>query len=550
MSDLKKNLKCRNWTFTLYNYDSGYIEFIKTITSDPGLHKIKVFGCQEEQCPTTGKQHLQGYIGMINACSMSHIKKTLQRSDIHLEVMRGSINDSINYCSKSSSKVEGGYSVYIGDSNQGERTDLKKIADKIKNREMTIEDVMDENPQLFCQYKNGLKEIANKAYRIKRTTKTKVIVIYGASGSGKSRDAFNRDDVYRLTKGNGNAVWFDGYNYNKTVVIDDFYGWLPFDTLLQLTDRYDYNVDVKGSKMTFNSPTIVITSNKSPLEWYSNLSEEHKYALLRRIDECYYYTKDTKYNVMEGIKKKMELIDASRNIQPKDELMELCQIEGSGKMSAGTEVKSAGTEVKMAGTEVENPGTEVDFMTEETGGQTFNDYNGAIINESMDKSVDKNPDTKVVKGNTTALTTGKTDVSPPFVELLLADCVTENPDTEVSSNENPGTEVRINEQAGTKVENPGTEVESPYCEYKTVTYNESTFECISKWSWPLKHKGEYTEEEWNSYTEELNELNENEEGSYWFKNKCKVEPIIKTEMVDGLTINYLAEWDSDIDDWA
>ena len=43
----------------------------------------------------------------------------------------------------------------------------------------------------------------------------------------------------------------------------------PFVELLQLLDRYPYQVEDKGVHMEFNSRRIVFTSNQEPEDWYS-----------------------------------------------------------------------------------------------------------------------------------------------------------------------------------------------------------------------------------------------------------------------------------------
>jgi len=64
-------------------------------------------------------------------------------------------------------------------------------------------------------------------------------------------------------------------------VLDDFYGWLPWDFLLRLLDRYPLLVETKGGQVQFVAKTVVITSNKPYLEWYSESFD--KAPLTRRL---------------------------------------------------------------------------------------------------------------------------------------------------------------------------------------------------------------------------------------------------------------------------
>lgn len=81
--------------------------------------------------------------------------------------------------------------------------------------------------------------------------------------------------------------WWDGYDGHEDVIIDDFYGWLKWSFLLNLLDRYPLMLPNKGGYCECKIKRIIITSNKSPEEWYP--SKEDKTPLLRRIDETTHF---------------------------------------------------------------------------------------------------------------------------------------------------------------------------------------------------------------------------------------------------------------------
>jgi len=68
--------------------------------------------------------------------------------------------------------------------------------------------------------------------------------------------------------GYSQTPYFDGYEGQEVVVIDEFYGWLPKDLLCRMCDRYPLLVDTKGGCVNFYPKTIIITSNTDPQEWY------------------------------------------------------------------------------------------------------------------------------------------------------------------------------------------------------------------------------------------------------------------------------------------
>lgn len=298
-----KNIRERNWCFTIFDYDDNLVDHLTN-----GLKNVKHCIFQEEVTPTTGKKHLQGHVIWNNAKTLTACKKALKSKTCHLEVMRGTVEQSIEYCTKDETHDENAIRVEIGQrpTGQGRRSDLEECVERIRSGELKYNDIEVYYPQLFVQYRNGLREICDKYRGKARHFKTNASVYYGKSGTGKSMKAFEENkDVYVL-RCNKSAVWFDGYDYNETVVIDDFYGWIPFNMLLNMLDRYPMKVDIKGGAMEFNSKNIIITSNKSPLDWYPNLSTEHQIALLRRLDNVLYFERKGVTDVTPGLKQHLK----------------------------------------------------------------------------------------------------------------------------------------------------------------------------------------------------------------------------------------------------
>lgn len=131
---------------------------------------------------------------------------------------------------------------------------------------------------VWIKYNQGFKR-----YKLlkanKRDYKTNVIVVQGPTGTGKSRWAMEQyPDAYWKC----NGMWWDGYETQESVIIDEFYGWLPWNLLLRLCDRYPMQVEVKGGAVNFVAKTIVIISNKRADAWYPN---QYFDALARRVDE-------------------------------------------------------------------------------------------------------------------------------------------------------------------------------------------------------------------------------------------------------------------------
>ena len=78
--------------------------------------------------------------------------------------------------------------------------------------------------------------------------------------------------------------FWDGYQGQEHVVVDEFRGAIDISHLLRWLDRYPVIVEVKGSSAVLKASTIWITSNLHPKDWYFGLDELTLAALLRRME--------------------------------------------------------------------------------------------------------------------------------------------------------------------------------------------------------------------------------------------------------------------------
>lgn len=109
-----------NWMFTAWN------------EPNPMKDEISFMVYQKEKCPTTGKEHYQGYVEFKKKVTLRKIKTIFRDDTIHFDVRRGSQENAINYCSKEKSRI--GETHYYGEQkNQGHRTDLDSMFDMIEN---------------------------------------------------------------------------------------------------------------------------------------------------------------------------------------------------------------------------------------------------------------------------------------------------------------------------------------------------------------------------------------------------------------------------------
>lgn len=165
------------------------------------------------------------------------------------------------------------------------RSDLHAVVERI-NGGANIEEIAEEHGVEVVKYHRGLQFLIGLKDRHRDPNVEPEIRIYwGESGTGKTRKAIEEfPDAYILTKPNKDGnVWFDNYRGQKTVIIDEFYGWIPYDMLLRMCDRYPLQVPFKGGFVKFQATRTIFTSNKPWKEWYPNIDDTS--AFERRIRE-------------------------------------------------------------------------------------------------------------------------------------------------------------------------------------------------------------------------------------------------------------------------
>lgn len=268
----------RYWVFTWNNYPDNYATIISEQFNN-GTFKYVCY--QREVGGETGTPHVQGYV----ECTKQYRLSTCQQwFRAYWEPRKGTADQAIAYCSKTATRIEGTSPITLGEpSGQGKRTDILE-AKRLLDEGGSLTDVAEEHFGVFLKFQKGLM-----AYQLlhapTRNWKTHVNLYWGDAGTGKSRRAHWEADQ----EAGGKYVkpvgeWWDGYTGQANVIIDDFYGTMPYSMLLNVLDRYECKVPVKGGFVQFAAKNIWITSNKAFEEWYA--SDKHKPEAIRRRIDC------------------------------------------------------------------------------------------------------------------------------------------------------------------------------------------------------------------------------------------------------------------------
>lgn len=283
------NKRCMRWVFTVNNYGNATEEINKIVEifEEWGIKYI-VIG--KEKAPTTGTNHLQGYVHLLKAVWTNTIMSKYKFS--YLEKAVGSEESNEEYCKKEGDFFEKGEKVKKTralDKQEKTREMLKDF------REMTRDDFEGKWTWECFHYGEKLNRWAINHVEVVGTwngnLQMKNFWVWGISGTGKSRWAMQQMKPYEIYKKPCNK-WWDGYDprQHKCVILED----IPKDArhlvyyIKIWADRYQFMGEVKGSTISIDPGRFVfiITSNYSIEEVFQDREETPDLeAIKRRFSE-------------------------------------------------------------------------------------------------------------------------------------------------------------------------------------------------------------------------------------------------------------------------
>lgn len=235
-------------------------DYVFTSWTQPNIDedKVKYWCYGREQCPTTNREHYQGFIVFKRTHRIPGAKRILGGGDgTHLEARQGTRRQAVDYCKKDGDFTEWG------------------VLETLTYDELFKQDLnfLKENyPAFFCRFHKGLSLL--KSGNQAKWRDVEVHIIWGSTGTFKTRTVMEMDDVYKLDPP---YSWFDGYYGEKILLLDDYKkGAISRGFLLNLCDGYKLRLETKGSHTWAAWNKVYITSNFDPNNWACD-------ALKRRI---------------------------------------------------------------------------------------------------------------------------------------------------------------------------------------------------------------------------------------------------------------------------
>lgn len=265
--------RSRSYCFTFNNFTEEICQQIQAIDC-----KYLIY---QREIGERGTPHLQGTICFENAKSFNACKKLFPGVSVHLEQMKGSISQSIKYCSKSETRIPGTEPFEKGTPpSQGSRTDLTELSKFICEGNQ-LSDVVTEFPEPFFKYHKAIITLIGMQLK-PRTFRPIVYWFYGDTGTGKTWTAWNMDKGAYFKS--PSHKWWDGYIGQESVIIDDYrINFCDYNYLLALLDMYPFRVEYKGGSIEMVSKRIFITAPFPPEQMWEHQIEENLAQLKRRL---------------------------------------------------------------------------------------------------------------------------------------------------------------------------------------------------------------------------------------------------------------------------
>ena len=263
-------IQWQRFVFTHNNYNTADIDYLKNVVAPMCVWII----CGEE-VGEQGTPHLQGFCYLKKKMSENKIKKSLMRfPDKRMawcNQAKGNNKEQFDYCSKQGKFWQMGERPADAGEAGGEAeanrwADIRRLAHEKNN----FEDFFDEISQVYPDVALNMIDKLPKFYEAinKKKVPKQVNVncewLQGPPGTGKSYTAREENPEAYVKCATGK--WFDGYNGEKCIIIEDLDANSLKDILpiiKQLCDKYQLIVEVKGGSKTIRPEKVVVTSNYS-----------------------------------------------------------------------------------------------------------------------------------------------------------------------------------------------------------------------------------------------------------------------------------------------
>jgi len=271
----------RAYCFTINNYTPDEVEKLRAYATKC---RYLVFGY--EVAPTTQTPHIQGFMQPEKRVRVSTLQKVISQT-MHIEKTRGTPQQAADYCKKDGQFEEFGKLNNPEEQGEIEKERWRRIWNLAKAHK--IEEIAESDPHAAVACYHSICSIGkDHLLRVEDLSKPTGLWIYGPSGVGKSygiRQICEHHELLVYDKPCNK--WWDGYNNEIVVLIDDFdktHSCLGH-YLKRWGDSYAFTAEVKNSAIRIR-PRMVVVTSQYPIESIWDDCESRD-AIKRRYTQIY-----------------------------------------------------------------------------------------------------------------------------------------------------------------------------------------------------------------------------------------------------------------------
>ncbi len=278
----EKGAQSRGWMLTLPASEYTKEEIVELLSPYAWSEGQREIGGE------TGYEHYQVWVEHSGPIKFKTLKKKFPKA--HLEPRRGTKQQAHDYVSKSETstgdRFEQGEMPDL-EEQQGRRSDLR-LAHSAIMQGIPVSRILITMPGML-RYSRSLKDLEEARMEEEFGNKEReldVHYVWGEPGVGKTRmiyDKFEARDIYRV---NSYKNPFDGYHSEPVLVLDEFYGQLDMEMMLNVLDRYPLRLPARYNDRIAAFTTVYIVSNVPLTSQYMEIQRRNTAqwkAFLRRI---------------------------------------------------------------------------------------------------------------------------------------------------------------------------------------------------------------------------------------------------------------------------
>jgi hypothetical protein len=267
-SKFDQNKHNRKWFFTCNNPTK---EDMCNFTDARHNETLKWL-CVYKEIGEQGTPHLQG--GLIlnnNSYSITWLSNHINNRT-HWIIMKGSPQQVRDYCTKDYQKGKNTSEfIYDDGCKENNKIIVRQHFQDLQSDNKSLSDINKEDPYFYGTHERALVASYTRTRDDKPRVKPEVTWIYGKTGSGKTRWAYDyfqgNYDNFKLTNN-----FFDGVEDSTNLLYDELRpDKQDFQELLEILGEFKCHINIKGGHVNLVYEKICVCSYLDPLEYVKNI---------------------------------------------------------------------------------------------------------------------------------------------------------------------------------------------------------------------------------------------------------------------------------------